>query len=230
MKDFLEYLQQQWPLVSEHPFPFLITFALAVALAYGASKWRHESIIQVLRERLDAKEQQLTEYRNRPSASEADQSSQAAHPPKIEIHTEQAAPYQVTEVQAAQKLSTVKIGIKNSGGKALSNCKVYIEKISPPTNSLGGDVLLLDGTGFHLRHDDPEKLVEVAAHWGNWDQFRFSTPASGTFYESLQYMEDGTKRTFVIRVSARECERSALFSIRTDDSKRLHLEFVNYTN
>ncbi|GAB3629838.1 hypothetical protein PTE30175_05417 [Pandoraea terrae] len=168
----------------------------------------------------------------RPSTSSVSNTSngRATQPCKIEIHTEQVAPYQMTEVQAGRVLSTVRIGIKNSGGKTLSNCKVYIEKISPPASPLVDTVLLLDGSGFHLRHDDPEKLVEIAAHWDHVEQFRFSNPTSGAFFESMQYMDDATKRTFVVRVDALECKRSALFEIWADESRKLHLKFVNYTD
>ncbi|WP_394144567.1 hypothetical protein [Burkholderia multivorans] len=43
-------------------------------------------------------------------------------------------------------------------------------------------------------------------------------------------MDDTTRRTFALRVTATECERSALFEIWADDSKKLHLKFVNYNN
>ncbi|TAM04896.1 MAG: hypothetical protein EPN70_10045 [Paraburkholderia sp.] len=150
--------------------------------------------------------------------------------PKIEIATKSTAPYHVTDVKSDQVQSTVRIGVKNAGGRTLSNCKVYIEKISPPTGSPGGTTLLLDGTGFQLRHDDPERFVEVAAHWGSSDKFRFSTPIGGGFFDSTQWLDDNTLRTFAIRVTATECERSALFEIRVDESKKLHLRFLNYIN
>jgi hypothetical protein len=127
-------------------------------------------------------------------------------------------------------LSTVRIGIKNAGGKTLSNCKVYIEKISPPTNSPGGTTLLLEGTGFQLRHDDPEKIIDVAAHWDNNDKFRFSTPIGGGFFDSTQMMDGKTRRTFAIRVTAMECERSALFEILADESRKLNLKLLNDIN
>lgn len=154
----------------------------------------------------------------------------AALAPKIEIVTGPATPYQVTEVQGGRVLSTVRVGIRNAGGKTLSNCKVYVEKLSPPANLPGGDTQLLEMSAFHLRHDDPEKLMDIAAHWDHVSQFRFSTPISGGFFETANYMEDGVKRTFAVRVSATECERSALFEIWTDESRRLHLKFLNYIN
>lgn len=171
--------------------------------------------------------------RKRPTGHEAANSSlpsQQEQPPKIEIRTEPASPYQVTDVQAGQVQSTVKIGIRNAGGQTLSNCKVYIEKISPPLSPAGLSSLLLDGTGFQLRRDDPEKFVEVASHWDHHPQFRFSTPLSGAFFNEQLLMDGGSRRTFAIRVAAHECERSALLEIWADESKKLHLKFLNYLN
>ncbi|AUT74055.1 hypothetical protein [Paraburkholderia hospita] len=168
--------------------------------------------------------------RRRPSDNGSADDSASTLEPKIAIVTGEAAPYGITDVQAGQVNSSVKIGIKNAGGKTLSNCKVYIEKISPQLNSPGGPSLLLDGTGFQLRHNDPEKFIEVAAHWGNNDKFRFSIPAGVGFFDSSLWMDDDTRRTFAIRVNATECERSALFEIWADESRRLHLKFLNYIN
>jgi len=44
----------------------------------------------------------------------------------------------------------------------------------------GGLPILLDGGGFTLRHDDPEKLIDIAAHWDHVDNFRFNSPVAGT--------------------------------------------------
>ncbi|MEF9443984.1 hypothetical protein OWS73_37005 [Burkholderia sp. 1B3(2022)] len=157
-------------------------------------------------------------------------SSSAALDPKIEIRTEDRPPYQITDVKSGHVESTVKVGITNAGGKTLSNCKVFIERIAPPPNLPGGDTQLLEGSGFHLRHDDPEKLIDIASHWDHIDKFKFSTPMPGGFFNNALYMEDGLKRTFAVRVVATECERSALFEIETDAAKRLHLKFLNYIN
>ncbi|SFC69760.1 hypothetical protein SAMN04515619_111131 [Collimonas sp. OK412] len=72
--------------------------------------------------------------------------------------------------------------------------------------------------------------VCIAAHWDNHDKFRFSTPLGGGFFDSTQWMDDNTRRTFAIRVTAMECERSALFEILADESRKLHLKFFNYIN
>ncbi len=172
-----------------------------------------------------------TLLRRRSSGGEGVSASETvALDPKIEIVTGPAAPYQVTQVQGGRVLSTVRVGIRNAGGKTLSNCKVYVEKLSPPLALPGGDTQLLELSAFHLRHDDPEKLMDIAAHWDHVDKFKFSTPPHGGFFEAGNYIEDGVKRTFAVRVSATECERSALFEMWSDDSKRLHLSFVNYIN
>lgn len=164
------------------------------------------------------------------SVPEVDQATdrRAVFAPKIEIVTEASAPYQVDEILSDHVRSTVKVGVRNAGGKTLSNCKVYIEDISPPTNSPGGPTLLLDGSGFQLRYDDPEKLVDVAAHWDNHDKFKFSTPLGGGFFDTTQLMDEKTRRAFSIRVTATQCNRSARFEIWVDESKRLHLAFLNY--
>lgn len=65
MKELLDYLQREWMVVSSAPFSFLISAALVASLAYAASRWRHGGIIELLRERLAAKDQQLDDYRER---------------------------------------------------------------------------------------------------------------------------------------------------------------------
>lgn len=127
-----------------------------------------------------------TLLRRRSSDSETPCVSRAALDPKIEIRTDSAPPYHVADVKSGHVESTVKVGIVNAGGGTLSNCKVYIEKISPPTNSPGGTTLLLDGSGFQLRHDDKEKLIEVAVHWDHHDKFRFRSCASTPYASRLQ--------------------------------------------
>ena len=168
--------------------------------------------------------------RRRSLSRESDSASQVALDPKIELVTGPAAPYEVTEVQGGRVLSTVKVGVRNAGGKTLSNCKVFVEKLSPPPNAPMGDTFLLKDD-FYLRYDDPEKLVEIAVHWECANTYRFSTPLPGGYFaDAMFYLETGIKRTFAVRVTATECERSALFEIWADESTRLHLKFLNYIN
>ena len=65
IKEFIEYIQKEWATVSAAPFTFLVASALVAGLAYAASRWKHGAIIDLLRERLTAKDQQLDEYRER---------------------------------------------------------------------------------------------------------------------------------------------------------------------
>ena len=65
MKELLEYVQREWSTVSAAPFTFILACALVAGLAYAASHWKHGAIIELLRERLAAKDQQLDEYRER---------------------------------------------------------------------------------------------------------------------------------------------------------------------
>jgi hypothetical protein len=153
-------------------------------------------------------------------------------PPKIEICFENRAPYEVVDVQHHHILSTVRIGIKNAGGSAFSNCNVYIEKIlpepSPPIR--GGLPILLEDKGFMVRPDDPEKFVDVAAHWDHVGHYRFSAPIGGAFAEALNYIDDNISLTIVIKVVAIECQRSATFKLRTDPNRSLHLEYIGYVD
>jgi hypothetical protein len=159
--------------------------------------------------------------------SPGDASSGVALDPKIEIVTTPATPYHETVPEGGRVKSTVRIGIKNVGGKTLSNCRVYIEKIAPPAALPGADSHLLKGDGFHLRHDDPEKLIDVAVHWDHTPTLRFCTPPPGGFFGVSEWIEDSPRRTFVIRVTATECEVSAAYEIWTDESRRLHLTLLN---
>jgi hypothetical protein len=156
-------------------------------------------------------------------------SQQSALPPKIEMFTDSSERYHVNEMQSGRMLSTVKIGITNAGGKTLSNCKVYVEQITPPPDiPSAGSTKLLDTGVFQLRHDDPERLIDIAAHWEHIDKFRFSAPMPGGTYGDPFDLKDIGKRTFAVRVKATECERSAMFELLTDDAKRLHLTFLSY--
>ena len=151
-------------------------------------------------------------------------------PPQIKICSQRASPYEVTDVTHGRVLSTIRIGVKNCGGSPLSNCKVYIEQISPMPVLLGGLPILLEGGGFTLRHDDPEKFIDVATHWNHVDQYRFHTPPHGGLAETLNYIEDNLPRTIVIKILAFECQKSASFRIWTDKTKALHLEYIGYVN
>jgi hypothetical protein len=63
--ELVEHLQREWGTVTAAPFTFLLLAVLLSGVAYAASRWRHTGIIDILRERLAAKDQQLDEYRER---------------------------------------------------------------------------------------------------------------------------------------------------------------------
>jgi len=52
--------------------------------------------------------------------------------PKIEIGFRSGAPYEISEIIQGRIKSEVRVGIRNSGDSTLSNCRVYIESVSPP--------------------------------------------------------------------------------------------------
>lgn len=230
MKEILQYIEHEWATVYAAPFTFLAILVLACGVAYAASKWKHGATIDLLRERISAKDQELDRYRKQSLASETRDGMLPKGPPEIEIRTMQTAPYHIVKTNNGHAQSTVAVGIRNAGERTLSNCKVYAERIAPPLSSHGSSVLLLDGTGFQLRHDDPEKLVEIAHRWEHHGQSRFSVPYQGGFFNTEMSMNDGIRRKFAIRVAAQECERSAIFEMWTDESMRLHLEFLNYSS
>jgi len=151
---------------------------------------------------------------------------------KIEIRFEHRTPYEVTDIQNRNVLIAARIGVKNSGKSPLSNCCVFIEKISPePSVPLRGFLpILLEDRDFIVRPDD-EKLVEIASHNAAAGKYRFSAPFLwGAHAEILNQIEDNISLTIVIKVVAIECQRSATFKIRTDSSKALHLEYIGYVD
>lgn len=149
--------------------------------------------------------------------------------PKIEIVTGSTPPYNVEEDQHGHRLNTVRIGIRNAGGKTLSNCKVYVEHVTPPSDS-GTDRRLLQGSGFRLRHDDSEELVDIASQWDHMDKFKFSTPVSGGAFVQPYDMKGNGTYTFTVRVNATECERLAKFELEADELKTLSLKFLGYVD
>lgn len=148
-------------------------------------------------------------------------------PGKIEICSKSGAPYEVSVIIGGRTKSTVAIGIRNSGGTAISNCKVYIEKIAPPPLYVLQGPILLDERGFSLHPFDPEKLVDVAVYWEHLGQYRFLEPPNGVlFAEGLTLIDVDIRRSIVVKVVATECTRSAMFNIWLDESRKLRLQFV----
>src|SRR5208282_4416571 len=157
--------------------------------------------------------------------------TEAGEHEKIEIHFEPKASYETSEITNGHILSTVRIGLKASG-QSFSNCKVYIEKIAPEPPLAGGLPILLEGGGFVLRPDDPEKFIDIGSQWDNANQYRFNAPF-GMFAETLNYIKDDIPHAIEIKIKAigaETIEKNALFRIWTDESKKLHLERVDASN
>ncbi len=65
MNDLLSYLQKEWSVLASAPFTFLSFFLLSSAVAFAVIKFRYDGLIETLRERMQAKEEQLSTYRER---------------------------------------------------------------------------------------------------------------------------------------------------------------------
>jgi len=116
------------------------------------------------------------------------------------------------------------LGLK-AVGRPFFNCSIFIEKIVPEANIVGGLPIRLEGSGFDLRPDEPEKLLDIAYQWEHMNQFRFSAPIAPAYGGALNYLEDSIERTIEIRIAVgREFQKTATFKIWTDESKKLHLK------
>jgi hypothetical protein len=156
-------------------------------------------------------------------ANTAEGTPGAATSPEIEICFKPGTPYEVVDIFHGRILSTVKIGLKNSGRRPVSNCKVYIDKMSPEAPLPGGLPILLEGERFVLSRDEPERYIDIANHWDHTDKFRFNS-RPGWWAETMNYIDDGVERVISIRIEATELQMSALFRIWTDQTKQLHLQ------
>lgn len=157
--------------------------------------------------------------------SSGNKSSHFDSPPvqKVEVRLKPGPPYEMVEVRNGRTLSSVRIGLVTTGGMSLSNCKLYVEKIAPQPPLPGGLPILLADQNFTIRHDDPERFVELAVHWDHVDKIRFSSQP-GWFAETLNYIDDHVPRTIELRIKGEpEYEKSVTFKIWTDESRRLHL-------
>jgi hypothetical protein len=148
-------------------------------------------------------------------------------PPQIEICSKSGGPYEISEIIKGRVRSAVRIGIRNSGGSPLSNCRVYIEGVSPPPAHVGLFPALLNGGSFVLRHDDPEKLIDIAVYFDHLKKYKFATPIGGLIAaETLNYIDEMEQRSFVVKVAATECSKSAMFKILVDETKKLRLRYI----
>ena len=148
----------------------------------------------------------------------------------VEFLCRSEPPYEITSISNGQINRSLRIGIKNTGRSAISNCRVYVDKISPPTNMAGGDTLQIDGTGFTLRPGDPEKLIDVANKWGHSKTYRFSF-ISGGFHDSNSDLNPEVDRFFNIKLVSSEITVAALFKICKDRNEdALRIVFLNYVS
>jgi hypothetical protein len=144
----------------------------------------------------------------------------------LEMRYEPRSPYQSSEIIIGRTLNTVRVGLK-ALHRTLSNCRIYIDKISPVPPILGGFPILLSSVDF-LRPDDPEKLIDIASQWDHVDKWKFSTqPPSGGFLSSskLQYIDDGIFNIEIKIHFGTGLQKSQLFRIWTEN-KQLHMEVV----
>ena len=226
--ELLQLVRTEWASVTAHPEAFIAAVVIGLTFGWGAA-W------VILRQRLIHHRELVEHYKDMVAkegsvAGTPESERLTKQAPKIEIRFQPDARYETSQIVNQRVLSTVRIGVRNAGGGALSNCKVYIEKISPEPALPGGLPILLEGAGFIVRHDDPEKLVDIAALWDHTDKFRFAAPFSSAFSNSLGYIDLNVRRTITVKVDATECQRGATFRISADDSKILHLEYIGYVN
>ncbi len=72
MKDFVQFIQDEWAAISSAPVTFILLLIIGFGAAFYVVNWRYEGIVESLKERiesfkdrLEAKDDQLTEYRER---------------------------------------------------------------------------------------------------------------------------------------------------------------------
>jgi hypothetical protein len=72
VKDLLDYLHREWATLSGAPFTFFTAMLLACGVALAIARWRYETLLDNIRDRLEAqreraqiKDEQLAEYRQR---------------------------------------------------------------------------------------------------------------------------------------------------------------------
>jgi hypothetical protein len=165
---------------------------------------------------------QLDHPRDRGQSAETGVSSEQT----IDIRFEPQPPYQISEISNGRGLSTIRIGLK-AVGKIFANCKIYVEKIAPQPSLPGGLPILLSGDAPMLRPDDPEVLIDIAAHWDHVAKYRFSAPLPWHNVQ-LTYIDDEPPRLIEIKITARtdagEFIKTATFKIWVDDAKKIHLQ------
>ena len=59
MEKIIEFIKNEWSTISSAPFIFIILSILAFSIAYWASIWRHQGIIDLLKERLSSQKDRI---------------------------------------------------------------------------------------------------------------------------------------------------------------------------
>ncbi|MEX2602687.1 MAG: hypothetical protein WD361_00715 [Gracilimonas sp.] len=62
---FIGFFEDNWETLSENPFVFITLVVITFAAGYFISKWRYNSIIETLRERLNLRTEQSENYKER---------------------------------------------------------------------------------------------------------------------------------------------------------------------
>jgi hypothetical protein len=72
MKDVIEFLKNEWSVLSAAPFTFISFFVLSLGTTFLLARWRYEGIVETnkeriesLKERLESKDELLDDYRQR---------------------------------------------------------------------------------------------------------------------------------------------------------------------
>jgi len=72
MKELIDYINKEWSTVSQAPFTFILLLVLSITASYLLARWKYESNISTLKERIEgykdritSKDEQLNEYRQR---------------------------------------------------------------------------------------------------------------------------------------------------------------------
>jgi len=146
--------------------------------------------------------------------------------PELDIILHEGAPYEITEIPDGQALSTIRIGVKNSGDSDITNCRVCIDAIDPVPAAIEVPIMLQEA--LYLPHMFPEILVDIATQRGGMNQYRFSASlADGISEKPSVYLDDATPRTLVVKVEAAECRQGASFKIWTDKEKHMHIKLIS---
>jgi len=147
---------------------------------------------------------------------------------KIEIRHKIGEPYEKTEIKSDKIRSTVSIGLKNIGGKTLSNCRVTIDKILPPHPHIHDQVMMLGNTLQTIRMDDPEIYIGVCEYWSHINKFRFLLNEGGLVGPfELNWIDAIEERMIVIKATSEETHKTSVFKISLDENKILRMKFVS---